>query len=144
MDMERLAVVGVEEWQLLKAVQPIFAHRPGHILGPSDKGTLLNLETIYDFEVWLLPSTLREAFDCGLPEYSPQGGSQVLMAILHSFEKSVAERALAFDLEGKFANRVSKVSALTDESLSQWNEYGLSRAALLQTLGLELRIRAAE
>ena len=87
------------EWQLLAAVHPIFASKvpsvSTHGQSESTRDILQNLETVFEFEIWLLPDALQEAQIHSLSENASQG-VLVLTSLLSIFERYVDERVLNF------------------------------------------------
>jgi uncharacterized protein YdiU (UPF0061 family) len=86
-----------EEWRLLNAVYPIFASKSPaqHIdQSESDRHAFENFETVFEFEIWLLPHALQEAHAFSLSKNAFQEGLQVFSSLLGSFERYVDKRAL--------------------------------------------------
>ena len=87
------------EWQLLAAVHPIFASKvpslSTHGRSESTRDILQNLETIFEFEIWLLPDALQEAQIHNISKNASQG-VLVLTSLLDIFERCVDERVLHF------------------------------------------------
>ena len=95
-----LATNAPEEWQLLASVHPIFAFKSPSIepfgQSESDREILKNLETVFEFEIWLLPDALQEAQAYSLSENASQEGILALASLLGLFEDYVDERVFDF------------------------------------------------
>lgn len=82
-----------EEWQLLSAVHLIFAAQAPAInladLSGADKDVCLNLLTIFDFEIWLVPDALQEAQALSLAGNTSNLASRALASLLGVFEQYV-------------------------------------------------------
>ncbi|KIX02125.1 uncharacterized protein Z518_08064 [Rhinocladiella mackenziei CBS 650.93] len=86
------------DWQLLAAVHPIFAStlpsaKLGR-LGRHERDVLDNLETVFEFESWLLPDALREAKTSSLFVDAPGECASCLSFLLQSLEGHVHPKAL--------------------------------------------------
>lgn len=87
-----------EEWQLLGCVHPFFASElfstdiDGHDEG--SRATLLNVQTLFDFEIWLVPDALQEALILSRTRTVSSEGIAALMGLLQLFENSLGDGIL--------------------------------------------------
>ena len=100
MDKTKLADNESEACQLLTSVHSIFASKSPSVQpyahSTSYREILENLETVFGFEIWLLPDVLQEAQTCGLFENSSRVEAQNLASLLELFERHVDDRVLVF------------------------------------------------
>lgn len=101
-------MAALEDWQLLKSIHPIFASKApfskAQRLRQSDQDILSNLETIFDFEIWLLPDALQEALASGIAERSSEEATQVLAYILNCLEHYVDGKILHLDSSSRLSD----------------------------------------
>lgn len=105
-----LATNASEEWQLLASVHPIFASKLPSVepFGQSESNCeiLKNFETIFEFEMWLLPDALQEAQAYSLSENASQEGVLALASLLRLFEDYIDERVFDFTQEQRLRTQL--------------------------------------
>ncbi|KAK5046531.1 hypothetical protein LTR84_008334 [Exophiala bonariae] len=104
-----------EEWRLLGCVHPFFACKLFSVDNVDSnewtRETILNLQTLFDFEIWLVPDALQEALILQRTKNVCPEGIAALVSLLQLFEDSLGDGILKHH-PGLEKQRLPKLRAL--------------------------------